>query len=99
MGHAIIHGRKSYESWQTLPGRRNTSSPAKAITKPRLRGCSLNDAIKLARSSDECPWICGGEALSRSPAAGHGLRTHRNPSTIEQADTFFLKLMNNYFKK
>ena len=78
------------------------SSPARAVTKPPVAKVvnSLSAAIELARSSDECPWICGGESIYREalPLVTVCELTEIHQS-IEQADTFSLKLMNNYLKK
>lgn len=66
IGHAIIMGRKTYESiGRPLPKRRNivvTSNRALAI-----EGCdvvhSLDEAVALARTEDDEPRIVGGATL------------------------------------
>ncbi len=65
-GHAVIMGRKTFESiGRPLPQRRNiVISRRKGASFP---GCevasSLADAIDLARTTDECPFIIGGASL------------------------------------
>lgn len=68
LGHAVIHGRKSYEDFKKpLPGRRNiivTRQPGYTA-----EGCEVaNDlpgAIALARQTDACPFILGGAEIYR----------------------------------
>ena len=64
-GHAIIMGRKTHESiGRALPKRRNI-----VVTRSgaEFEGCetagSLEEAIALARTSDECPFVIGGASL------------------------------------
>jgi dihydrofolate reductase len=65
-GHAIILGRKTYDSiGRPLPKRRNI-----VVSRQRglvLEGCEVahgvDDAIALARSSDDCPFVIGGAAI------------------------------------
>ena len=67
-GHAVIMGRKTFESiGRPLPKRRNI-----VITRARDRlitGCEVaNDllsAVALAESDDACPFIIGGAAIYR----------------------------------
>lgn len=66
MGHAIIHGRRSYEDFgKPLPGRRNI-----IVTRQQdyqAPGCEvahdLDQAIALARTTDAMPFILGGAAI------------------------------------
>ena len=66
MGHAILMGRKTYESiGRALPGRRSL-----VITRQAgyvAKGCevlgSLEDAIEAARTSDACPFVIGGASI------------------------------------
>lgn len=66
MGHAILMGRKTYESiGRPLPGRRNL-----IVTRQsgfRAEGCevlgSLETAIEAARTSDDCPFVIGGASI------------------------------------
>lgn len=65
-GHAILMGRKTHESiGRALPNRRNI-----VITRDagaRFEGCetasSLEEAIALARTTDDCPRVVGGGAI------------------------------------
>ncbi|MDH3200742.1 MAG: dihydrofolate reductase [Myxococcales bacterium] len=65
-GHAVIMGRKTFESiGRPLPHRRNI-----VITRREgasFAGCEvangLTEAIDLARASDDCPFIIGGASL------------------------------------
>ena len=65
-GHAIIMGRKTYESiGKPLPKRRNI-----VVTRQQgaaFEGCevahSLTEAIELARQTDDLPFIIGGASL------------------------------------
>jgi dihydrofolate reductase len=65
-GHAVIMGRKTFDSiGRPLPHRRNI-----VVTRREgisFTGCevanSLTEAIELARASDECPFIIGGASL------------------------------------
>jgi dihydrofolate reductase len=90
-GHAVIMGRKTHESiGKPLPKRRNivvTGSGA------RFEGCetatSLQEAIALARESDECPFVIGGASLYREALP---IATEIHLTTIDQdyeGDTFF----------
>lgn len=92
LGHAVIMGRRTFESiGKALPSRRNivvSRDPAAAFD-----GCetatSLDDAIALARTTDEMPFVIGGaslyeEALPRATEI-HLTRIDRNVD----GDTFF----------
>lgn len=68
MGHAIIHGRKSYEDFgKPLPGRRNIVVTRQAGYQ--APGCEvvgdLATAITAARETDELPFILGGAEIYR----------------------------------
>ena len=68
MGHAIIHGRRSFEDFgKPLPGRRNI-----IVTRQsdyQAEGCEVvNDltaAIALARDTDPEPFVLGGAEIYR----------------------------------
>src|SRR5437016_1982711 len=65
-GHAIIMGRKTYDSiGRPLPNRRNIVVTHQA--KLQLLGCeiarSLDDAVAMARMSDVEPRIIGGASV------------------------------------
>lgn len=65
-GHAVISGRKTYESiGKPLPKRRNiVVSRQEDLT---IEGCEiagdLDSAVALARATDPCPFIIGGAQL------------------------------------
>jgi dihydrofolate reductase len=90
-GHAIIMGRKTHESiGRALPKRRNI-----VVTRSgaQFQGCetaaSLEEAIALARTSDECPFVVGGARLYEAALA---LATEIHMTTIDEdveGDTFF----------
>lgn len=69
LGHAIIQGRKTYESvGRPLPGRRNlvvSRDPAY-----HAEGCetfaSPEEAVARARDTDPCPFVLGGETIYRA---------------------------------
>ncbi len=65
-GHAIIMGRKTYDSiGRPLPKRRNIVVTRQADAE--FPGCEraqgIDEAIALARSTDPCPFIIGGASL------------------------------------
>ena len=90
-GHAIIMGRKTYESiGRPLPERRNIVVTASGM---RFEGCetaaSLEEAIALARETDECPFIIGGASLYHEALP---IATEIHLTTIDEdyeGDTFF----------
>lgn len=103
MGHAIIHGRRSFESFgKPLPGRRNiivTRNP-----DYQAPGCEVvhdvETAISRARESDDCPWICGGQAIYQ--AALHLVTICELTEidlTLDDADTFFPALDEGLFRE
>ena len=101
MGHAIVHGRKSYESFgRPLPGRRNIIVTRQAGYQ--APGCEVvgdvASAIRLARESDECPWICGGEQIYREalPLVTICELTEIDES-VADADTFFPEIDEKLF--
>ena len=65
LGHAVIMGRKTFESiGKPLPGRRNiviTSRADSFLGAETAR--TLPEAIDAARKTDECPFIIGGASL------------------------------------
>lgn len=66
MGHAIIMGRKTFESiGRALPGRRNivvSRDPALRIEGVEVAP-SVEAAVSLARSTDDEPRIIGGSSI------------------------------------
>ena len=91
-GHAVIMGRKTYESiGRPLPKRRNIVVTRQADTE--FPGCeaalSVDAAIALARSTDPCPFIIGGASLYEEALP---LATELHLTTIDEeveGDTFF----------
>ncbi|TVR42901.1 MAG: dihydrofolate reductase [Planctomycetota bacterium] len=101
MGHAIIHGRKSYESFgRPLPGRRNIIVTRN--TDYQAPGCEvvhdLESAIARARSYDDCPWVCGGEAIYRAALPFVTICELTEITLhLDAADTFFPELDESAF--
>ena len=90
-GHAIIMGRKTHESiGRPLPKRRNIVVTGSDV---HFEGCetaaSLDEAIALARETDECPFVIGGASLYREALP---IATEIHLTTIDEdyeGDTFF----------
>ena len=91
-GHVIIMGRKTHDSiGRALPKRRNivvTRQPGALFA-----GCeaahSLAEAIALARTTDDCPFIIGGASLYEEALP---LATELHLTTIDEdvdGDTYF----------
>ncbi|HET6415471.1 MAG TPA: dihydrofolate reductase [Polyangiales bacterium] len=91
-GHAIIMGRKTYDSiGRPLPKRRNI-----VVTRrigAEIPGCevagSLDEALALARTSDPCPFIIGGASLYEEALP---IATELYMTTIDEnveGDTYF----------
>lgn len=91
-GHAIIMGRKTHDSiGRALPKRRNIVVTRQAVAL--FPGCetarSLGEAIALARSTDDCPFIIGGASLYEEALP---LATELHLTMIDedvQGDTYF----------
>lgn len=69
LGHAIIQGRKTYESvGKPLPGRRNLI--VSRDPSYRAEGCEVFDsperAVQHAYETDPCPFVLGGETIYRA---------------------------------
>ncbi len=90
--HPIIMGRKTHESiGRTLPGRRNIVVTRQ--TDAQFPGCEvahdLDEAITLARTTDDCPFIIGGASLYE---AALPLATELHLTLIDEdveGDTYF----------
>jgi dihydrofolate reductase len=91
MGHAVIMGRKTHASiGKPLPGRRNI-----VVTRGsgRFEGCevagSVEEAIALARTTDDEPRVIGGAAIYEAALPFvtkiYLTEVHRNV----EGDTFF----------
>ena len=91
-GHAVIMGRKTFESiGRPLPSRRNIVISRREGAS--FAGCevasSLTGAIDLARTSDECAFIIGGASLYEEALP---LATEIHLTTIDrdvEGDTHF----------
>ncbi|MGM0577785.1 MAG: dihydrofolate reductase [Myxococcota bacterium] len=92
MGHAIIMGRRTWESiGRPLPGRRNI-----VVSRRRdleIPGCEvahdLDEALALARTEDDAPRVIGGASLYEEalPRATRLLLTEVDRDV--EGDTFF----------
>lgn len=96
MGHPIIMGRKTFESFPKgpLPGRRNiviTRQPD--YSRPGIEvAASLEDALKAAHDADEIYIIGGGEIYRQAwPLAQRFLITEID-AEVADADTFIPKV-------
>ena len=91
-GHAIIMGRKTYDSiGRPLPKRRNivVTRQAGAAFSGCERAGSLDEAIVLARTTDPCPFIIGGASLYEEAMP---MATELHVTMIDQdveGDTYF----------
>ena len=92
-GHAIIMGRKTYESLPNgaLPHRRNI---VVSNSMKEMEGCevypNLDAALKAAEGKTEETFIIGGESIYRqSLPAAHKLYLTVVDATPQQADAFF----------
>lgn len=92
-GHAIIMGRKTYESLPNgaLPHRRNI---VVSRSMKEMEGCevypNLDAALKAAEGKTEETFIIGGESIYRqSLPAAHKLYLTVVDATPHQADAFF----------
>jgi dihydrofolate reductase len=91
-GHAIIMGRKTYESiGRPLPKRRNIVVTRQSDLE--IPGCeraqSLDEAIALARTTDPCPFIIGGASIYEEALP---MATELHVTTIDrevEGDTHF----------
>ncbi|MEM7436737.1 MAG: dihydrofolate reductase [Myxococcota bacterium] len=92
LGHAVIMGRKTFESiGRPLPSRRNIvlSRDASAAFEGCETATSLDEAIALARETDDLPFVIGGASLYEEALP---LATEIYLTRIDQdieGDTFF----------
>lgn len=95
LGHAIIQGRKTYESvGKPLPGRRNlivSRDPAY-----RAEGCEVfsspEEAVLRARDTDPCPFVLGGETIYRALLPLATLVHLTSINETHEGDAFFPEL-------
>lgn len=92
-GHAVIMGRKTFESiGRPLPNRRNLVVTRGGAHLPEgVEACSsLDEAIARARQTDPEPMVIGGEQIYRDALP---LATHLHLTAIDQhvdgCDAFF----------
>jgi len=91
-GHVIIMGRNTHDSiGRALPGRRNivVTRTAGAVFPGCETANSLEEAIALARTTDNCPFIIGGASLYEEALP---LATELHVTTIDEdveGDTYF----------
>jgi dihydrofolate reductase len=93
-GHVIIMGRNTHDSiGRALPGRRNIV--VTRTTGALFPGCetanSVEEAIALARTTDDCPFIIGGASLYEEALP---FATELHLTTIDEdveGDTYFPK--------
>jgi len=91
-GHAIIMGRKTHDSiGRALPGRRNIV--VTRATGALFPGCEtaqgIAEAIGLARTTDDCPFVIGGASLYEEALP---LATELYLTTVDEdveGDTYF----------
>ena len=91
-GHTIIMGRKTHDSiGRPLPNRRNivVTRQSAALFPGCEAALSLDDAIALARTTDDCPFIIGGASLYELALP---IATELHVTTIDEdvdGDTYF----------
>jgi len=93
MGHPIIMGRKTFESFPkgALPGRRNIVVTRQSnYSAPNVETAgNLNEAIAMAEDANEVFIIGGGEIYRQSIDLASRLYLTEIDATIADADTFF----------
>lgn len=93
MGHPIIMGRKTFESFPkgALPGRRNivvTRNPDYAATGVECAS-SIEEALDMCASSSKCFVIGGGEIYAQALPYASKIELTMIDDVVENADTFF----------
>jgi len=100
-GHVIIMGRKTHDSiGRALPGRRNIVVTRRADAEfPDCETAgSLDQAIALARTTDECPFIIGGASLYEEALP---LATELHVTSIDEeveGDTYFPEDLSEFLE-
>lgn len=93
MGHPIIMGRKTFESFPkgALPGRRNiVVTRDSAYSAPGIETAgSLEQALALCAGSDECFVIGGGEIYRQALPLASKIELTLIEDTVPDADTWF----------
>lgn len=93
MGHPIIMGRKTFESFPkgALPGRRNiviTRNPSYSAPGIEIAQ-SLEEALAMCGTSSECFVIGGGEIYSQALPYASKIELTLIDMVVDDADTFF----------
>lgn len=100
MGHPIIMGRKTFESFPkgALPGRRNIVVTRQAdYTAPGIEVAdSLDQAIALAGDVDEMFIIGGGEIYRQAIDRAHRIYLTEIDADVADADTFFPEIPSDF---
>ncbi|MCM1076819.1 MAG: dihydrofolate reductase [Bacteroides sp.] len=99
MGHPIIMGRKTFESFPkgALPGRRNivvTRNPSYAAPGIEIAG-SLDEAIRMCSESSECFVIGGGQIYSEALPIASKIELTLIDAETPDADTHFPALKSS----
>lgn len=100
MGHPIIMGRKTFESFPkgALPGRRNiVISRNPRYNAPDIEvTASLADALALVNEADEAFVLGGGEIYRQAMPMAKKLYLTRIEAVADDADTFFPEIGNEW---
>lgn len=103
IGHAILMGRKTFESiGRPLPHRTSiviTSRPSDQFPPEVIAVKTLEEAIARARTIDDAPRVIGGGEVYEAamPFATHLHVTHVDV-TVPDGDTFFPKIDETVFR-
>lgn len=93
MGKPIIMGRKTFLSLPkgALPGRRNiVVTRDRGFTAPNIEtAASIEEALQLAKDSDEAMIIGGGEIYRQAMDIADNIYLTRIHANAPEADTFF----------
>ena len=92
LGHAVIMGRKTYESiGRPLPKRANivVSRNKEALFDGCQTAHNLDQAIALAREDDDCPFVIGGASLFEEALPKTTVLYFTQINRNVEGDTFF----------
>ena len=103
IGHPIIMGRKTFESFpKTLPNRTHIIITRDRSYRVKFDDCivvhSLEEAIKRVAHEETSFIIGGGEIYSQAEPFAHKIELTRVHATFEDADTFFPKIDGKIWK-
>ncbi len=100
MGHPIIMGRKTFESFPkgALPGRRNIVITRQSdYSAPGIEtASSLDDAIAMVGDVDELFIIGGGEIYRQAIDRTHRIYLTEIDAEVADADTFFPEISDDF---